>query len=238
MLTTKTFIRPSRWKIRWFAAISVLQACGSGPATIAPLGLAPTESRIVGDWVAPLAPRQARLYTVRPWRYRNERGAAAGRAAVRVAPPDSLRFDYQGPFRKSGRAAIVGDSALWVVPEEDFSGLVALAPLFWVAVGIPPHPPPGTEVHALEREDLRAWRFVHHGDTLSFVMRGSPVTRIQAEIRRAGRTIGLSEVRFDPETGMPVEAEIDLLFEPSRFEFAVESIDTTVTFDASIWQQH
>ena len=105
-------------------------ACSPGPGTIAPEGMAPMDAAVVAEWTDRYAPAGGRSYRIRPWRYRNEQGAAAGRAVVQVAPPDSLRFDYQGPFRKSGMAAVVGDSALWVVPEDDFRGLVTLAPLF------------------------------------------------------------------------------------------------------------
>lgn len=214
-------------------------AClGSGPRSIAPMGLAPSNGDDVAEWVDGLVPVRSRLYRIRPWRYRNERGSAAGRAVVRVAPPDSLRFDYQGPLRKSGKAAVVGDSALWVVPDDDFGGLVALAPVFWAGLGIPQPPPPGSSVFSLVRDDIRAWRYVDAGDTLTFIITGDPVTRIRGEIRRVGRTIGLSDVTMDPNTGLPIRSQIDLPIEPARFEFTVEEIDTLATFDATIWDQN
>ncbi len=215
-------------------------ACaGAGPASIAPDGLAPGDAARVGAWIADYAPSHGRNYAIRPWRYRNEQGAAAGRrAVVRVAPPDSLRFDYQGPFRKSGKAAVVGDSALWVVPDDDFRGLVTLSPLFWAAIGIPQTPPAGAPLFDLEREDLRAWRYIVDGDTLNFVLRGVPATRLVAEVRRAGRTIGFAEVDLDPATRLALRATIDLPFDRSRFEFTVQEVDTLATFEPSIWLQH
>ena len=61
--------------------------------------------------------------------------------AVRIAPPDTLRFDYRGPFGRSGAAVIVADSALWVVPQRDARELLPAAPVFWAALGIPQPPP-------------------------------------------------------------------------------------------------
>ncbi|MCP4247360.1 MAG: hypothetical protein GY778_09960 [bacterium] len=149
-----------------------------------------------------------------------------------------MRFDYSGPFRKSGKAAIVGDSALWVIPEDDFSALVALAPLFWAALGLPQMPTDGTALFGLSRPQLKAWRYITAGDTLNFVIRGDPVEHISGEVRRGGRTVGVTEVEMDPATGLVVRARIDLPIDVSRFEFTVEDVDTLATFDASIWQKN
>jgi hypothetical protein len=180
-------------------------------------------------------PASSRLYAVRPWRFRNEKGSAAGRATMRVAPPDSLRFDYSGPFGRSGKAAVVGDSALWVVPEEEFGGLVAVAPVFWAALGLPQMPPEGRQLFGLDRGDLRSWRYVDAGDTLNFVVRGTPPSRVLAEIRRDGRTWAVADVELDPATGIVTQSRIDFPRDKSRFEFTVESVDTTATFDPDIW---
>ena len=213
----------------------VAMGCGGGPASIAPVGLAPADAGVVHEWVADFVPQTSRLYTVRPWRFINEQGSAAGRATMRVAPPDSLRFDYSGPFRRSGKAAVVGDSALWVVPEEQFGALVSVAPIFWAALGLPQKPPAGRDVFTLQRDGVRAWSYVELGDTLNFVVRGEPATRILAELRRRGRTFVVADVEMDPATGMVVSSQIDFPNENSRFEFTVESVDTTATFDASVW---
>jgi hypothetical protein len=213
----------------------VSMGCGGGPASIAPVGLAPADRAVVDAWVAEFLPRSSRLYSVRPWRFINEQGAAAGRATMRVAPPDSLRFDYSGPFRRSGKAAVVGDSALWVVPEEQFGTLVSVAPIFWAALGLPQKPPAGRDVFTLQRDSVRAWSYVALGDTLNFVVRGEPATRILAEMRRRGRTFVVADVEIDPATGMVTSSQIDFPTENSRFEFTVESVDTTATFDASVW---
>lgn len=155
-----------------------MAGCVAPPPPIAPADLPPIDFDLVAEWMAPLRPGGSRIYRIDPWRYRNERGSAAGRAAIRIAPPDSLRLDYAGPFGRSGTAAVVGGTALWVVPDEDFSGLVALAPVFWTALGMPPAPPAGSPVFGLNRADSRVWRYIVGRDTLNFVLRGRPATRL------------------------------------------------------------
>jgi hypothetical protein len=191
----------------------------------------------VEEWIDEFMPRQSRLYEVRPWRFRNERGAAAGRAAVRVVPPDSLRFDYRGPFGRSGSAVVIGDSALWVRPEAEFRGLVSMASMFWASLGMPLRPPDNVKLYALEQRDLRAWRYVVDGDTLNFVVRGTPARRLLAEVRRRGYTVGVTEVELDPATGLTLESKIDFPLDVSRFSFTVRSIDTLATFEPTIWLQ-
>ena len=215
----------------------ILVGCGGRYASIAPEGLEPGETETVRAWVDEFIPSTSRIYTVRPWRYQNEQGAAAGRAVIRIAPPDSLRFDYRGPFGRSGRAAVVGDSVLWV-SDDDFEGLVQMSPIFWTALGMPPEPPSGGNIFVLENSNVRAWRYVVAGDTLNFVLEGNPAIRIRGEIRRAGRTIGLVDVEMNPETGWAVRSQVDFPQSVARFEFTIEGVDTLAVFDPSVWQQN
>jgi len=226
------------WKRLCLVALvlAVTPGCGSGPGTIAPAGLQPGDRGTIAGWTGAFTPSNLRQYDIRPWRFRNERGAAAGRATLRIAPPDSLRFDYRGPFRRQGRAALVGDSTLWVEPEEEFGGLVGSAPLFWAAVGIPLPPPDGRPVLLLERADVRAWQYAVGTDTLSFVIRGVPPRRILAEVRRDGRTVSRADVQLDPVTGFVANSKIDFPGQVSRFEFTIERVDTMATFPTSIWE--
>jgi hypothetical protein len=227
--------KPCRGAIALVATASLL-GCGSGPGSIAPAGMHPAEPSLVTGWTDAFTPPHHRQYDIRPWRFRNERGAAAGRATLRIAPPDSLRFDYRGPFRRQGRAALVADSTLWVEPEEEFGGLVGSAPLFWAAVGVPLPPPEGRPILVLERNDVRAWQYADGTDTLTFVIRGRPPRRIHAEVRRQGRTVSRTQVELDPATGFVVHSQIDFPGQVSRFEFTIEQVDTTASFPKDIWE--
>jgi hypothetical protein len=216
--------------------LGALAGCTPSLSSIAPVGFVPADRAVVEAWVAELAPARARLYEIRPWRYRTERGSAAGRASIRIVPPDSLRFDYRGPFGKSGNAALVGDSALWVSEGEDFEGLITYAPLLWTALGLPPVPPDTVALYSLTGDDLRAWRYILAGDTLDVVLRGSPVRRLLAEMRRDGQVLGQATVEVDTLTGLASQSVIDF-WDISRFEFTVESVDTLAVFDGTIWVQ-
>lgn len=195
----------------------------------------PTDMATITRWQRPFLPTESRRYDIRPWQFRNERGSAAGRATVVILPPDSLHFDYRGPFRRSGSAALVGDSALWVEPEDELGALVGVAPLFWASLGIPPAPSAGTDVVAVQRANLRAWQYVQDGDTITVIVRESPRASILGEIRREGRTVTLSEATLDPETGFVQHATIEYPQDVARFEFEVQSVEEGVGVDRTIF---
>src|SRR3989441_12210527 len=70
------------------------------------------------------------------FKYRDERHRWAGRGTTRVAPPDSLRFDYTGPLGLgAGAAVVVGDSVLWADPKENFNSLVPAVRMLLGAIG-------------------------------------------------------------------------------------------------------
>jgi hypothetical protein len=216
-------------------ALGGAAACTPRLDSIAPRGFTAADPGTVRSWIGELTPTRPRLYRIRPWRFRTENGSAAGRAAIRIAPPDSMRFDYRGPFGRSGNAVVVGDSALWM-SGEDFKGLVTYAPLFWTALGIPPVPPDTADVFQLTGDDFRAWRYILAQDTLDFVMYGSPAARLVGEVRRQGRVLAQTRVELDTLTGLATQSRIDF-YDVSRFEFTVESVDTLVAFDATVWQK-
>ncbi len=217
-------------------AVMTLLGCTRGLSSIAPVGFRPADRPRVVAWIGELAPNAPRLYDIRPWRYRNERGAASGRASVRVAPPDSLRFDYRGLFGRSGSAVIVGDTALWVTGGDALEGIVTFVPLLWTALGLPQMPPESANVFELVGDDFRAWRYIVAGDTLDFVLRGSPAERLEGEIRRQGKVLGQVRVELDTLTGLALRSQIDF-WDVSRFELTVSSVDTLASFDSTIWKQ-
>ena len=218
------------------AAGTVAMACRTGPRSIAPVGLAPVAADSVRRWLEPLAAAHSMRYDLR-WQLRNSKGAASGRAAVRVAPPDSLRFDYRGAFGKAGAAMVVGDTGVWAEPEGDFRDILQSAPLFWAALGLPLPPGPGVPVSALERPEFRAWRYVVASDTFDFVHVRGPDERLLAEMRRRGRIVGVTETHFAPGIGRATEARIDFPAVETRFSFTVDLVDSTGAFAPEIWNR-
>jgi hypothetical protein len=209
--------------------------CGRGPQSIAPAGLVPLPAETVTAWVRPLAAVLPMRYDLR-WQLRNSKGAASGRAAVRITPPDSLRFDFRGAFGKSGAAMVVGDSGVWAEPEGDFRDILQSVPLFWAALGLPLQPR-GSPVSGLERPGLRAWSYVVAQDTFNFVHIRGPEERLLGEMRRRGRTVGTAEARLAPGGGRATQARLDFPAVETRFSFTVDLVDSTATFGPETWRR-
>lgn len=206
-------------------------------AHIAPAKLAPLPADSARTWTAARQPMHALHYTL-TWHFRNQKGESGGRAAVRVAPPDTLRFDYRGPFGKSGSAVVVGDSALWSRPETDVDQLIPAAPLFWAALGVPIAPASPDSTFGLETTNHRIWRYVSDGTVIDYVEERGTAPRLRAEVRHDDHTVGISEVDFDPATGAPTQAVMTFPAQASQFRFTVERIDTVAAFDADTWLPH
>lgn len=211
-------------------------ACRTGPRSIAPEGLADIPYDTVRGWVAEYTPQRARRYDLR-WQFLNDRGSTGGRAAIRIAPPDSLRFDFRGAFGRSGAAVVIGDSGIWARPEGDFEDLLRTAPLFWAALGLPLPPERGTPLLGLRRDDRRAWRYVIGRDTFDFIdLRGSQ-PRLLAEMRRRGTIMGMVDARLSGPGGVVTEARLDFPAAETRFSFKVERVDSTERFGPDTWQR-
>lgn len=222
-------------RLRMLLLLPLAGCIPRGPDPIAPAELGSLSRDTVLEWVAELALRSPRIINVRPWRYLNDRGSASGRGAIRLAPPDSLRFDFRGPFGKSGAAVIIGRTALWMRPEGDFNSLVRVAPVFWAALGHPPAPPIDARIEGLVTDTERVWRYADGGDTLTFIAEGTPVRRLRGEMRTGGRTIALSEVVFDSINHVPTESKVEFPLDPARFSFQIRSVEDVDSLAAETW---
>ena len=128
-----------------------------------------------------------------------EAARRAGGAPRRIAPPDSLRFDYVGPLGLgAGAAIVVGDSTVWADPEPELSALVPGIPMLWAALGIvrPPAPDAQVERGGTESRSVMAvhpWR--RHARLCRDRM---AVPRLlEAEWRRKGKVLARSRTEFD-----------------------------------------
>ncbi len=221
----------------WCAAAAVVAlACARGIPSIAPTGLEPLDRARMLAWLAAYRTPSSVRYELK-WRFVNQKGETAGRAAVRIAPPDTLRFDYRGPFGRSGAALIVGDSALWLVPERETRDLVPAAPLFWVALGQPRPPPAGATLFGRERETEHAWRYATDADTADFVETRPGPDHLLAEVRRTGRMVASIDVRFRPGTKIPAESRLRFPQDGSALLLTVEGFQNVAAFDPSTWRR-
>ena len=211
-----------------------LLACGGGSPTIVPRTLARVPDSTVASWVALTRPVGGALHRF-TWLYQDERASKGGRGSARLALPDSLRFDFAGSLGIGrGSAMVVGDSALWVVPDRSVDELVPGIPLLWSLLGIALQPVPGARLAGLEEPSRIAWQYAMGGDTINYVrLAGDPVT-IRAELRRAGRVVGRTEMTARPD-GTPIKARLAAPQVPSKLEITFYATVPTAAFPPETW---
>src|SRR5690348_13474424 len=133
-----------------------------------PLGAGNRDSAAV--WAVATEPHTHMAIRFR-WKYQDADKRWGGRGQARIAPPDSLRFDYVGPLGLgAGAAAIVADSAIWADPEKNFRSLIPAVRMLWAALGIVRPPAPNALLFGGGGADssVRLWRFAQDGDTLDY----------------------------------------------------------------------
>jgi hypothetical protein len=211
-----------------------LVACGGGPPPIVPRHLATATDSQVAQWVSRTQPTQGALHRF-TWLYQDERASKGGRGSARIALPDSLRFDFAGSLGiGKGSAMVVGDSALWVVPDRSVDELVPGIPLLWSLLGIALHPEEKARLAGLDESPRTAWQYASGEDTLNYVrLDGDPVT-IRSELRRGGRVIGQTEMTAHPD-GTPIKARLTAPLVPSKLEITFYATVPTPAFPPETW---
>jgi hypothetical protein len=227
--------RLSSWT--YYAGVSyALAACSTGPRPLAPDRLAPIDRATVRQWVSEFTPTEALRYDL-SWLYQTQRGSVRGRAAVRLAPPDSIRFDYRGPFGRSGAAVVVGDSVLWAQPEDDVKQLIPIARLFWAALGVARVPPPGATLVGGTASNARIWRYVDGGEAVTYVASRGESRKLQLEMSVLDQVVGSVDVRLQENTNLPSRATIVFPRAATMFVITVEGIEPLSGIDPEIWRE-
>jgi len=203
-----------------------------------PQPLAPADRDSAVAWSRATLPTHYTAIRFR-WRYQDDQKRWGGRGQARIAPPDSLRFDYVGPLGLgAGAAAIVADSAIWADPEQNFRSLIPAVRMLWAALGIVRPPAPDATVFGSggsADSSVRIRRFVQDGDTLDYRDARGGARVLEAEWRRQGNVLARSRTEFDPR-GMPARARMDFPEERARFELTVVLVDTAAVLDPAIWR--
>ncbi len=225
-----------RWKALFYiGACAVLAACPRvAPLVPMPLGAGNRDSAAV--WSLATEPHTHMAIRFR-WKYQDADKRWGGRGQARIAPPDSLRFDYVGPLGLgAGAAAVVADSTIWADPEKNFRSLVPAVRMLWAGLGIVRPPRPDATVFRGGGPDssFQIWRFVQDADTLDYRQTRSSPGVLEAEWRQQGKVLARSRTELDAR-GRPASARIDFPEGRARFEFTVVAIDTTAAFDPAIW---
>ncbi|NNG17204.1 MAG: hypothetical protein HKM89_12055, partial [Gemmatimonadales bacterium] len=142
------------------------------------------------------------------WLFQDDRASTGGQGSVRIAPPDSLRFDVMGPFGANPTAAVVvGDSSRWVRPEDAVEQMIPNYPLMWAMFGIVRQPHPDAVVRGFRDQESTVWQYARGVDTVEYARleRGEP--KLMAIVRRAGEVVGLVETRLSDD-GVPLKARL------------------------------
>jgi hypothetical protein len=214
----------------------VLAGCVGRIKSIAPENLAPIAADTAAEWAAAFQPSIPLQFDLR-WRFENREGRAAGRATARFAPPDTLRFDYRGPFGRSGSALIVGSAAVWSEPEGNMDELVPVAPVLWAALGVVMTPEPGAGFLGADTGDRQAWRQVWDNRALDYIVVREPA-RLLAELREGPRILGIAEVELaGPGSSRPTAAVMRFPDQRSTFSLTVQQVDSVATYGADTWKR-
>lgn len=228
--------------LSYIGACALLAACPGPriPAPLVPVALAPASRDSANAWTRTTLPRAPALIRFR-WRYQDERVKYAGRGSARIAPPDSLRFDYAGPFGLgSGAAVVIGDSVAWADPEKDFRSLIPAIPMLWAALGMVQPPRDDADVFGTaDSAGARViWRFAQREDTLDYVLTrgtGQRGTVLEAEWRSGGKMVARSRSQFDAQQ-RPASARVDFPEASARFELTVGVVDTAAVIPPALWR--
>lgn len=211
----------------------VVAGCRSAPGPLIPAGAQPVREAEVAAWVTSTVPAHRQLCRFK-WLFRDERGSAGGRGSVRIAPPDSLRFDVAGPFGSGAASAVViGDQALWTDPQDAISRFVANYPLMWAMFGIARMPPGGVELRGFANGSTTAWQYAGAADTIEYVRTNGDPGRLIAEVRQAGKLIGRVETTLGPDE-TPLKARLTVPSAPAQLDLTFLSIARD-SFAPDIW---
>lgn len=217
--------------------IVVLEACaGSLPGPRMPATLSSVPASEARAWARAshvAVPFEARFR----WSFRDDKGAAKGPGAIVIVPPDSLRFDFRGPLGSgSGAAFVVGDDAVWAVPEERVKELVPNYPLLWAMLGQVRPPAPGASVTFSRTDGVEAWRYVLGADTVDYVIAAGPPRRLMAEVRHAGELVGHAFTTFD-SLGQVATSRLDVPERPARLDLRFYRQGPPDSLPASLWSR-
>lgn len=218
-------------------SLLLLGGCAGGRlGPILPTGMAPAEVSVALAWAESTRAQENRLVRFR-FQFRDDLGAAGGRGSIRLTPGDSLRFDVIGALGVGrGSAFVLGDTAIWVEPEEDIKKMVPNYPLLWAMLGMVRPPEPGASVRRFQDQRVAAWQFVAGADTVEYVRTGAPAGRLIAEVRQGGRQVGRVETVFGAD-GVPISSRLVVPSVPARLDITIVSSVTGTVFDPDTWDR-
>jgi hypothetical protein len=207
--------------------------CRTAPGPLVPVAAPLVSESQVSEWVASTIPSDHQLHRFK-WLFQDERASAGGRGSVRIAPPDSLRFDVAGPFGSGAASAVVvGDQALWMEPADAIAKLVPNYQLMWAMFGIARMPPQGVQLRGLQNGSVTAWQYAGSTDTIEYMRTTGESGHFVAQVHQAGELIGRAETTLAPD-GTPLKARLTVPSAPAQLDLTFLS-STRTSFAPDIW---
>lgn len=227
-----------RFALLLYLALVVAGCAGTGVGKVAPsalpLGMAPATEEQVAAYVkagAPVGNRQLRF----KFKFKDPKGKVGGRGAARIASPDSLRLDMQGPFGLGKGAAMVnGDSTEWIKGPDAIKRIVPDFRLMWSMLGFTRPAPPGATLAAYESGDVTAWSYASEADTVEYVRTAGAAPSLVALVRKDGAVLGRSETTFGPD-GAPLKATLVVPGTSARLDLTFTESTSPETFKPDTW---
>ncbi|MES2306416.1 MAG: hypothetical protein V4558_12950 [Gemmatimonadota bacterium] len=218
------------------AGAVLISGCATAmPGPVIPVALQPVTAAQVQGWVQSTKVTERRLIRF-GWQFHNPReGTVGGKGSVQIAVPDSLRFDYRGTLGMGrGAAVVIGDSAHWAQPEDQFKKLVPNYSLLWAMLGVARDPKSGDQLAGLDNETITAWRYVDGADTVEYARTKLAPMQLVADVREGGKRIGRVVTTFN-EQGQPVKSQLDVPAGQARLTLKFTLFSTPKPFDPEIW---
>jgi hypothetical protein len=226
--------RLDRAALGFYLALGMAGCTRSAGAPVVPVAAQPVSLEQVRAWVAATEPVGNRLHRFK-WLFQDERSSAGGRGSVRIAAPDSLRFDVSGPFGAgSGAAAIVGEAPLWIEPPDALDKVVPSHPLLWAMFGVARLPRESAALRGLADGNTTAWEYVSGPDTVEYARTTGSAGRLITVVRQAGKIVGRAETRREAD-GMPVSARLVVPEAPARLDITFTASTRPSEFPSDIW---
>ena len=227
-------VRLDRPAARLYLALVFLGACQPTLAPVIPKEVEPVAADSVAIWARATVPDGRVLHRFK-WLYHDERSSVGGRGSVRIAAPDSLRFDVAGPLGANPAAAmVVGDSAIWIDAPESIRNIVPSYPLLWAGFGVV-HPPAGaTVVWAGRAGAAVVWRMAVGLDTVDFALTRTPPRRLLAELRHGDKMVARMDAVATAD-GRPASARLLVPARPSRLDLTFTLSDPSARFPVDVW---
>lgn len=227
------FLLDRRWA-PLYLAVTVGCSTGVSRVSLLPVGAAPMAPSDIAELVTPTQPAEHRLHQFK-WKFRDEKGDVAGRGSVRIAPPDSIRFDAFGPLGTGKVAAMaVSDRQVWVAPEKEFRKLVPNFQLMWAMFGVVRPPEGPVEVRGARDPHRVVWQYANGADTVEYERRFGDKATLLAVVREGGTVVGRTETTLDGN-GHPVAARLDVPSAPARLNLTFTQSKTPGPFKSDTW---